>query len=86
MTMGKDDITLRLESLAAELERVTDWMEKAIRDQYDNILVSCSEAGRHLDVSPTTVSRYIREGRLHKTAIGQSVGIRLSEGLKMKTP
>lgn len=84
--MGKDDITLRLESLAAELERVTDGLEKAIRDQYDNILVSCSEAGRHLDVSPTTVSRYIREGRLHKTAIGQSVGIRLSEVLKMKTP
>lgn len=84
--MGKDDITLRLESLAAELERVTDGLEKAIRDQYDNILVSCSEAGRHLDVSPTTVSRYIREGRLHKTAIGQSVGIRMSEVLKMKTP
>lgn len=84
--MGKDDITLRLESLAAELERVTDGLEKAIRAQYDNILVSCSEAGRHLDVSPTTISRYIREGRLHKTAIGQSVGIRLSEVLKMKTP
>ncbi len=84
--MGKDDIALRIESIAAELERVTDGMEKAIRDQYDNILVSCSEAGRHLNVSPTTVSRYIREGRLHKTAIGQSVGIRLSEVLKMKTP
>ena len=84
--MGKDDITLRLESIAAELERVTDGLEKAIRDQYDNILVSCSEAGRHLDVSQTTVSRYIREGRLHKTAIGQSVGIRLSEVMKMKTP
>lgn len=84
--MEKDDIILRLEYIAAELEQVADGLERAIRDQYDDILVSCSEAGRHLDVSPTTVSRYIREGRLHKTAIGQSTGIRLSEVMKMKTP
>lgn len=84
--MGKDDISLRLESIASELERITDGLEKAIEKQYDNILVSCSEAGRHLDVSPTTVSRYIREGKLHKTAIGQSTGIRMSEVMKMKTP
>ena len=84
--MGKDDIAGRLESIAAELERVTDGLEKAIRDQYDNILVSCSEAGRHLGVTQNTVTRYIREGRLHRTVIGQSAGIRLSEVLKMKTP
>lgn len=84
--MEKDDIILRLEYIAAELEQVADGLERAIRDQYDDILVPCSEAGRHLDVSPTTVSRYIREGRLHKTVIGQSTGIRLSEVMKMKTP
>ena len=84
--MGKDNIAGRLESIAAELERVTDGLEKAIRDQYDNILVSCSEAGRQLGVTQNTVTRYIREGRLHKTTIEQSTGIRLSEVLKMKTP
>lgn len=75
-----------LSDIARRLECAVSGLENAIIEQYDNILVSCSEAGRHLDVSQTTVSRYIREGRLHKTVIGQSTGIRLSEVMKMKTP
>lgn len=73
-----------LTDIARRLEWAVSGLENALLEQYDNILVSCSEAGRQLGVSPTTVTRYIREGRLRKTTIGQSTGIRLSEVMKMK--
>lgn len=73
-----------LSSIAARLEQAVDSLDRAVEKQYDNILVSCSEAGRQLGVTNNTVTRYIREGRLRKTTIGQSTGIRLSEVMKMK--
>lgn len=82
--MEKDDIALRLESIASELERVTDNLEKAIKDQYDNILISCNEAARHLGVTPTTLTRYLKEGRLDKVTIGESTGIRFSQIVELK--
>lgn len=43
------------------------------------VLVSCTEAARILGVTRKTLSAMIRQGRLHKTAIGLSTGIRLRE-------
>ena len=50
------------------------------------ILVSCSEAARLLRVTPQTISAMIRQHRLHKTTIGASTGIRLSEIRSIKNP
>ena len=83
--MEKDDIALRLESLAAELERVTDGLERAIKEKYDDILVSNTEAARHLGVTCNTVTRYLREGRLDRVAIGGSTGIRFSQVMEMRS-
>ena len=46
------------------------------------ILVSCTEAARLLGISRNTITNMLREGRLHRTTIGQSSGIRLSEILR----
>lgn len=73
-----------LSSVASRLEQAVDALDRAVEKQYCNILVSCSEAARQLGVRQNTVTRYIREGRLHKTTIGQSTGIRLSDVMKMK--
>lgn len=43
------------------------------------VLVSCTEAARLLGKSQNTITRMLREGRLHRATIGQSTGIRLSE-------
>ena len=77
-----------LSDIARRLEWAVSGLENAIIEQYNNILLSCAEAGRQLGVRQNTVTRYIREGRLHKTTIGQSTGIRLSEVMvmKLKTP
>ena len=77
-----------LSDIARRLECAVSGLENAIIEQYNNILLSCAEAGRQLGVRQNTVTRYIREGRLHKTTIGQSTGIRLSEVMvmKLKTP
>lgn len=44
-----------------------------------DVIVSCTEAARLLGVGRNTISNMIRDGRLNKSVIGQSVGIRLSE-------
>jgi len=77
-----------LSDIASRLECAVSGLENAIIEQYDNILLSCAEAGRQLGVRQNTITRYIRDGRLHKTTIGQSTGIRLSEVMvmKLKTP
>ena len=75
-----------LTDIARRLEWAVSGLENALLERDDNILLSCAEAGRQLGVRQNTVTRYIREGRLHKTTIGQSTGIRLSEVMKMKTP
>lgn len=50
------------------------------------VLVSCTEAARLLGVSNHTISVMIRDHRLHKTTIGISTGIRLSEIRKITNP
>lgn len=45
------------------------------------VLVTCTEAGRLLGVNINTISRMVKEGRLHRVTLGASTGIRLSEVL-----
>lgn len=45
------------------------------------VLVSCNEAARLLGKNASTISAMVKDGRLHKTTIGTSTGIRLSEVL-----
>lgn len=44
-----------------------------------DVLVSCTEAARLLHRSPNTISKMLRDGRLRRTTIGISSGIRLSD-------
>lgn len=76
---------LQVELSAQDRARLDAILER-LNENDDEVLLSCSEAARHLGVTQTTVSRYVREGILHKTTIGRSTGIRLSEVKKMKTP
>lgn len=62
----------RIDNLTAELARYNDRFN-------DDVVVSCTEAGRLLRKTPVTISQWIKEGRLHKVARGASVGILLSE-------
>lgn len=62
----------RMDLLTAQLERWNDINN-------NDILVSCTEAARLLGKTPPTISKMIKDGRLNKTTIGGSTGIRLSE-------
>ena len=75
------------EELSERLDHVLDMLgelEKAIIRKYDDILVSNNEAARHLGCTPNTVSRMIREGRLERVSIGDSIGIRYSSIVNCK--
>ena len=63
-----------MDLLTAQLERWNDMNN-------NDILVSCTEAARLLGKSAPTISAMVKDGRLHKTTIGISTGIRLSEVL-----
>ncbi len=65
-----DDIATRLEAVVNRLEKSLDQSE---------VLVSCNEAARLLGRSNKTISAMLKDGRLSKTTIGQSTGIRLSD-------
>lgn len=71
-------IVSRLESSVSALERTI------ARDE--NILISCTEAARHIGCTNTTITRMLKEGRLHRVTIDSSSGIRLSEVMKIRTP
>lgn len=62
----------RIDNLSAELARYNDRRNV-------EVLVSCTEAARLLRKTPQTISQWLKEGRLHKRTIGESVGIPLSE-------
>lgn len=60
----------------------------SIREQLDELtflaglgkgVVSCSEAANYLGVDPHTISRMIKDGRLHKVSNGVRTGIELAE-------
>ncbi len=65
--------TLTLQEHTAELKRFNDFREKEV------VLVSCTEAARLCGVKRPTISKWINEGKIHKTAIGESIGIKLDE-------
>ncbi len=48
------------------------------------VLVTCTEAARLLGVNNNTITSMLKEGRLHRSVIGGSTGIRLSEVLARK--
>lgn len=64
----------RMDLLTAQLERWND-------ANNSDVLISCHEAARLLGKTPPTISKMLKDGRLHKTTIGDSTGIRLSEVL-----
>lgn len=45
------------------------------------VLVTCTEAARLLGVNNNTITRMLKEGRLHRSVIDGSTGIRLSDVL-----
>ena len=62
----------RMDNLTAELRRYNDRFN-------ETVLISCTEAARLLRKTPQTISQWLKEGRIHKRTIGDSVGIMLSE-------
>lgn len=66
-----------MDLLTAQLERWNDMNN-------NDILVSCTEAARLLGKTTPTISKMLKDGRLNKTTIGISTGIRLSEVLSMR--
>jgi len=66
------------EVISEMLEILRKLQKEYERDHGDPIL-PCKEAASLLGKTPQTISRYIREGRLHKVSNGVSTGIRHSE-------
>ncbi len=67
-----------------DIPNIIDRLESLERRLYARemeVLVSCHEAARLLGKSAPTISAMLKDGRLHKTTIGISTGIRLSEVL-----
>ena len=79
MTMETINLSLQdralLSDLVNELRRLNDKTEKSTQDR----LVSCSEAAVIIGRTRQTVSKWIRDGRLHKVVRGCRSGILLSE-------
>lgn len=63
-----------LEQIAFELKRANDAADGTTEDR----LVSCSEAAELCDVTPQTISSWIRRGIIVKTKKGRRVGVLLS--------
>ena len=66
------------------IDKLTSILEK--KEGEGVVLVSGVEAARILGRSPQTICKMIRQGRLHKTAIGKSIGIPLSEIRSIQNP
>lgn len=60
-------------------------LQKDFERDYGDPILSCKETAALLGKTPQTISRYIREGRLHKVSNGVSAGIRRSELRKFIT-
>jgi len=70
----------------AQIFNSLDAIERKINERDYDILISNNEAARQLGITPNTVARMVKEGRLHRVTIGESTGIRLSEIRRKKTP
>lgn len=67
-------------------EHIAELKRFNARRDADAVLVSCTEAARLCKVTRPTISVWIKEGRIHKRAIGQSVGIPLDEIRSITNP
>lgn len=70
-------------SLIAGLTESNNRLAAAIEGQRTETLFSCVEAAKVIGVTPQTISRYIREGRIRKAIRGGKVGIPESEIKKL---
>jgi hypothetical protein len=70
-----------VELCAQDRARIDEMIESVTRSQrkFKEVVVTCTEAARLLNRTPTTVSTMLREKRLHKITLGASTGIALSE-------
>ena len=66
------------------IDKLTSILEK--KEGEGVVLVSGVEAARLLGRSQQTICKMIRQGRLHRTAIGKSIGIPLSEIRSIQNP
>lgn len=81
----KTDVVVKFAAEDRErIDKLTNILEK--KEGEGVVLVSCIEAARIIGKTPQTVSKMLRQGRLHKTAIGKSVGIPLSEIRSITNP
>lgn len=78
------EILKQLTQVVERLTSVTEDMAKHDEERDSNILISCTEAARLLGKTAPTISMMLKDGRLHKTTIGISTGIRLSEVLSKR--
>ena len=70
-------------SLIVSLTESNNRLAKALEDQQTEKVFSCADAAKMIGVTPQTVSRYIREGRIKKAVRGGRVGIPESEIQKL---
>lgn len=66
-------------SLIACLTESNNRLAKALEGQKTETVYSCMDAAKMIGVTPQTISRYIREGRITKVVRGGRVGIPESE-------
>lgn len=78
------EILDRLTATVARLTYITEGLIRSSEQRDENILVSCAEAARLLGKTAPTITAMVKDGRLHKTTIGISTGIRLSEVLSKR--
>lgn len=79
--MMETQILEEITKVVGRLTSFADYIEMKYERRDENILVSCAEAARLLGKTAPTVTAMLKDGRLHKTTIGISTGIRLSEVL-----
>ena len=70
-------------SLIACLTESNNRLAKALENQKTEAVYSCTDAAKMIGVTPQTISRYIREGRIRKAVRGGKAGIPESEIQKL---
>lgn len=81
--METRDVNQRLDAIESDLDWILNGVKRMTGVKYKEILVSGIEAARLLNVTPATITRYIRIGKLDKVTIGCSTGIRLSQIMEL---
>ena len=81
--METRDVNQRLDAIESDLDWILNGVKRMTGVKYKEILVSGIEAARLLNVTPATITRDIRIGKLDKVTIGCSTGIRLSQIMEL---